>query len=459
MYFLDRARGVIVGDGGTALHTEDGGDTWLSEQTPLKMSFKSISASGGDMWVVGGNGAGIRWPDEVGSWVEMNMRVPNSNGMPEPIWSVDFTESGRGVAGAEFGVLIMTEDGGESWRPVQPRPTFARINDAAWLDDRALVAVGEFGTLLRSEDAGRSWETIWSHPDLFSIEFVDGQTGWAAGAAGTIYLTRDGGSNWTRQPINVPFQLFGLAAVSREAAFVVGDNRTFYETVDGREWGPIQDPRSETGSEERIHTDDTTELAMTSYAVEFAPDGKTGWLVGDLSKVIKTEDGGRTWTSYSKKAQDASLQTLHGLDVLSADAMFAVGQSGAAVKTLDGGESWTLMETGSFEELNDVEFAADEQSGWIVGSSGAVFVTTNGGGSWVQQVSNASGADLYALAVSSPSEAWIAGSGGTLLRTEDGGITWVRERAPTRSDMLGIAAAPDGRVWAAGRWGIVLVYE
>ncbi len=458
VYFETPVKGVIVGDAGTALYTEDGGDTWISQNIG-NMSIKTVSAVGGAMWAVGGNGAGMRF-DGSGEWTAMDMNVPHSNGMPEPLWEVEFLNANIGIAGAEFGVVLKTRDGGGTWTRIEPRPTLARINDVSWLDANTLVAVGEYGTLLRSTDAGESWDTIYSHPDLYSIEFADEKNGWAAGAAGAIYATRDGGESWELQRINAPFQLFGLAAVSSKKGFVVGDNRTFFETRDGKAWQPLQNTRSETGQERRIATSDGAELSLPSNAIGFLPDGKTGWLVGENTKAIKTEDGGDTWTSYTANAQEASFNPLYGMDVLSKTDMAAVGLAGTIIRTTDGGDTWEKIESNVFEQLNDIEFAPDGKTGWIVGTGGTILRSTDGGTTWVAQISNADAVSLNGLTAVSAKEAWAAGESATLLHTLDGGITWTRMETPTRTlDLNGVAVAPDGRVWAVGEWGIILVYE
>lgn len=458
VYFETLMKGFIVGDAGTGLYTEDGGDTWVS-QSIGNMSIKTVSAVGGRMWAVGGNGAGMRYGGN-GEWASMTMNVPNSNGMPEPIWEVEFVNENLGIAGAEFGVVLKTNDGGDTWTPIEPRPTFARINDVSWLNRNTLVAVGEYGTLIRSTDAGENWDIIWSHPDLFSVQFADEKNGWATGAAGTIYATSDGGASWQLQRIDAPFQLFGLAVVSDKKSFVVGDNRTFFETTDGTSWSPLQNTRSETGQEQRIATSDGAELSLSSNAIEFMPDGNTGWLVGEVAKAIKTDDGGNTWTSYTVNAQEATFNTLYGMDIISKTNMAAVGLAGTIIRTTDGGDTWEKIDSNVFEQLNDIEFAPDGKTGWVVGTGGTILRSTDSGATWVAQISNADAVNLNAVAAVSADEAWAAGESATLLHTLDGGVTWTRTATPTRTlDINGVAAAPDGRVWAVGEWGIILVYE
>ncbi|HEY1272401.1 MAG TPA: zf-HC2 domain-containing protein [Terriglobales bacterium] len=54
------------------------------------------------------------------------------------------------------------------------------------------------GALLRSMDAGKTWQTsLRSDPALMCFA-VNGAQVWAAGKAGTVYLSQDAGSSWTQ---------------------------------------------------------------------------------------------------------------------------------------------------------------------------------------------------------------------------------------------------------------------
>ncbi|MBI3367277.1 MAG: glycosyl hydrolase, partial [Burkholderiales bacterium] len=64
-----------------------------------------------------------------------------------------------------------------------------------------LVAVGERGTVLLSDDGGASWRQapVPVQVTLTSVRFIDPRTGWAAGHGGVILRSDDGGQSWTKQ--------------------------------------------------------------------------------------------------------------------------------------------------------------------------------------------------------------------------------------------------------------------
>ncbi|MCL4761358.1 MAG: glycosyl hydrolase, partial [Burkholderiales bacterium] len=64
-----------------------------------------------------------------------------------------------------------------------------------------LVAVGDFGVVVLSDDDGRSWrqaQAVATRQMLTSVAFVDAQRGYAVGHGGTVLATADGGETWTR---------------------------------------------------------------------------------------------------------------------------------------------------------------------------------------------------------------------------------------------------------------------
>jgi len=64
-----------------------------------------------------------------------------------------------------------------------------------------VLAAGERGVIVYSDDAGRTWRQaeVPTSISLTAIRFVNANSGWALGHAGTILHTEDAGVHWTRQ--------------------------------------------------------------------------------------------------------------------------------------------------------------------------------------------------------------------------------------------------------------------
>ena len=64
-----------------------------------------------------------------------------------------------------------------------------------------LVAVGERGVVVLSDDGGRTWRqaSVSTSVTLTSVQFASLKAGWAVGHSGVVVHTEDGGETWTRQ--------------------------------------------------------------------------------------------------------------------------------------------------------------------------------------------------------------------------------------------------------------------
>jgi photosystem II stability/assembly factor-like uncharacterized protein len=108
----------------------------------------------------------------------------------------------------------------------------------------------------------------------------------------------------------------------------------------------------------------------------FPNDPLTGFVTGSGGRVLKTTDGGANWfptpTGTSDFLASVSFPTL--------TTGYVVGASGDVYKTTDQGESWFLQPSGTAEFLNSVQFPVDDQTGYAVGRNGTIIKTTDGGG-------------------------------------------------------------------------------
>ncbi|PLX04188.1 MAG: hypothetical protein C0595_04260, partial [Marinilabiliales bacterium] len=139
--------------------------------------------------------------------------------------------------------------------------------------------------------------------------------------------------------------------------------------------------------------------------------------------VIKTTDGGDTWTQVLGGTNQDGLEAVC---FVSATTGFIAGWNDYFAKTTDGGSTWTTMTVGSDNwYFKDIEFydANNGVAAAITNSSGnVIYVTNDGGTTWttatginqdIQDVCYANATTLYAV-----------GGDEKISKSTDGGSTW-----------------------------------
>jgi photosystem II stability/assembly factor-like uncharacterized protein len=148
-----------------------------------------------------------------------------------------------------------------------------------------------------------------------------------------------------------------------------------------------------------------------------------GFTAGIAGKILRTEDGGRSWWIYTMDFYN----NLHAVSVLSERTVLAVGGGsrgeGEIWRSTDGAASWSV-DTFDFELL-DLVFV-DERVGYACGY-GAVLKTVDAGQSWRQLDVDG---DLFgSISFPHPDTGYVVGRTGHIARTLDGGEHWETMRS------------------------------
>lgn len=321
------------------------------------------------------------------------------------------------------------------WQAVEV-PTDATF-DGAWFTDtlNGWLSGGGWdvagGIIGRTRDGGRSWSfqsgIVSSRRGfgLGAIDFRDTLRGCVVGGFGNIWLSDDGGRLWRR---------------ARNAVFPSGDALLGLQFLDARQgWahGNATLAHTEDGGEtwHRVRTD-PEDRYLSMSGIHYLDDS-SGWLLSHTEGLMRTYDGGRTWTRVPLPTRPGERPTLRDLTFLDTTRGWVVGEIGSIFHTADGGETWMLQENGvpvnrappkgerpqrdvvpELEAPPDrlalmaVRFA-DAMRGWAVGyysdvAESVVLGTRDGGMNWtVEHVQR--GELLRALCVLDSTHAWAAG--------------------------------------------------
>ena len=170
------------------------------------------------------------------------------------------------------------------------RPDSAVMLDACPAG-RGIVAVGERGVVLLSGDGGRSWRQAERLPvsvTLTAVHFVDARRGWAVGHAGVVLRSEDGGQNWT---VTVDGHGLARAALAGAEAASAGAGDVLLRAA--RRW--------------------VREAAdKPLFDLQFHPDGH-GVVVGAFGFIFETHDAGKTWTSWMHRTPNPQLFNLYAV--------------------------------------------------------------------------------------------------------------------------------------------------
>ncbi|MCB0638974.1 MAG: T9SS type A sorting domain-containing protein [Lewinella sp.] len=458
--FFD-ALGLITGEDGRVLLTEDGGENWAEIDIGISQDLHTVNIMDSETIYISGASQLAKSIDGGSSWVVLDL--PH-----EYTKSVVFTSTQVGHAAGQNGAIFKTIDGGQSWYVAAADVDFTSNFVTLYFHNENLgFASLSNNELYKTTDGGENWEMIPDITELFyAFFFVDESTGYAGGKNGTLFKTTDGGENWA----SVEFQddrydytsIYGLYFFNENVGFTVGNRGRITKTIDGgetwSEYSPtyndlaqIYFPANEIGYA-RLQQHDifkTTDAGITwgNMGRPFA-DKKTGnffFVSEDVGYAIaggehisdpkefvyKTTNGGLSWAPTNGEdplEEDIDLNSLYFLDEQNG---YASGNRYAAnrrvFKTTNGGATWSLV---GEMRLTKMQFLSDTL-GYGIGYQGnTLYKTTNSGANWEEFfVADARITDFDFV---SPTHGYIVTSGAFMYKTANAGTDWqVLDAAPT----------------------------
>jgi photosystem II stability/assembly factor-like uncharacterized protein len=202
------------------------------------------------------------------------------------------------------------------------------------------------------------------------------------------------------------------------------------------------------------------------YSVVLSLDGKIALAGGRNGIILRSADGGLDWSLVSAPDEAGPNLLFIVLSPNGKTALAAAPDSPALRMkwSTDGGVSWTAVESesswkglGWFSTLTSIALFPDEKTALAVGSDGTIFRSTDKGLTWAAMTSGTT-ERLESIAWFPDGATILVGGGdGAILRSEDGGTTWKQMASVTTEGLSSLAPAPDGTtVLAFGEGGTVL---
>jgi Photosynthesis system II assembly factor YCF48 len=140
----DGRHGWAVGERGTILATQNGGESWQTQPSDTTNNLGSVVFAGDGRrgWAVGGRGTILATQNGGESW------QTHTSGTINNLWTVVLAGDGRrGWAVGDSGTILATQNGGESW---QTQKAARSITSGRWCLPARAGAAGRWETAARS---------------------------------------------------------------------------------------------------------------------------------------------------------------------------------------------------------------------------------------------------------------------------------------------------------------------
>lgn len=156
--------------------------------------------------------------------------------------------TGHLVAVGDHGVVLLSDDQGKSFRQAREVPLSTPLNGVSFADAQHGWAVGQWGAILVTSDGGDSWQIqrLASEEDrpLFAVHFFNSRQGVAVGLWSLVLTTDDGGKTWTQQTLEAmpgssraDLNLMGLFADAKGAVYATAERGQVLRSDDfGKTW-------------------------------------------------------------------------------------------------------------------------------------------------------------------------------------------------------------------------------
>lgn len=240
----DGGEGWVAGNHGTLLYTGDAGETWTAQAVPTTADLYAIATQDAGPVFVAGDGTFLISSEPGARWTELSDRKTAFRAIaaaPEAdlvlavdddggVWAYDHHQLARRarVAGARAialspnghtamlvgdHLLARSSDGGRTWTTLAT--SAAARYDAVRVDANGVaIAVGARGAIAHVAIDGSVVMQHVGSADLHALHLAEiGENyetvGFAAGEAGQVWITRDGGWSW-REGANVGQDVLGV---------------------------------------------------------------------------------------------------------------------------------------------------------------------------------------------------------------------------------------------------------
>ncbi|MBA5603798.1 hypothetical protein H3H36_00280 [Duganella sp. FT3S] len=298
----------------------------------------------------------------------------------------------RLVAGGERGIVIVSDDGGVTWRQARV-PVGVTLTAMHFADSEHGVAVGHDGVLLATRDAGLNWDKRLDGNQINAMMLADAEHA-AARAHAALAGARPSEAKAARQAVEQ------------------ADNAA-QDMQDTARFGP----------------------SRPLLAVWFKTR-ELGWAVGSYGQALRTRDGGVHWESIAARIPNPEGLHYNAIGHGADGALYLAGEGGKVYRSTDDGDSWRVADSGYKGQLYGV---LETAPGALLayGFGGHLLRSEDGGASW-RELPRLGDQSLIGAAQDGAA-LLLAARDGTLFRSMDQGRSFAVQGAARGLELAAVA--------------------
>lgn len=271
-----------------------------------------------------------------------------------------------------FAIILVQFSFAQDWQTTETFMPGQTLKDIFVADSNNIYAVsalydGSAMNIKKSTNDGETWSEQYSgytSQNYYEIASPDSVDIFIVGNAGVL-IHNDGGDEWTTVSTGTEENLRSIFFVNKTIGYIGGDAGTVLKTTNGGDtWTNLEAILDAPYSILDLH------MLSESH----------GFVIGH-GFIQVTNDGGLNWTFVPGFSPSDGLYGFREMQFVNNNLGYVCGDHGDMYKSVDGGLTWEIQVTGTEESIQDVRFL-DEFIGFACGFAGVALRTLDGGENW-----------------------------------------------------------------------------
>jgi membrane protein len=214
----------------------------VTKQELRTSSFIDISIVGNHIFILTNDGTLISSKDGGKFWAARKFQKKQLSILVRANFHrLKMFDETKGIIIGKSGLILTTEDGGDSWNSRYNPEVKTDLNDVAEVSPGEILIIGEDLTAISSKDFGRRWNPYmpihglnnFDKENLNSISVFE-ESIFICGDAGAILTSKDGGQSWYKKNIGFKkIDFFDIDFIDEQQGVMVGDSGNIRYTFDG----------------------------------------------------------------------------------------------------------------------------------------------------------------------------------------------------------------------------------